>query len=105
MDVHFTRIVLRIHSPFGQVLFHGRTYTVGIGVEQQQTFRQLAIVQSFAFQQVGNDSLVGTFSYQSRNVLTFVLDAFGIQCRIESELGDLTEELLLKCVGRFIILG
>ena len=105
MDIYFTGIVLGIHGTFSQMFFHGSTDRFTCPVEQQQTFRQLSVIQPFGIQQIGNHRLIIAGSDQCRDIFIFICQANGIQCIIKSETGNLAEEFLFKITGRHIVRG
>ena len=62
-----------IQSTLYQVFLHRRAWSLGIAVEQQESLRQLTVVQAFGLQHVGSHGLVVTGSYQFLDTLALVL--------------------------------
>ena len=104
MDIHLTRIVLRIHRTLSQMLLHRRAYAFGIGMEQQQALRQLTIIQALSFQQIRYDLFILACRFQCRDVFTRILHALLIQSLVEGKLLYLIEKFLLESGGGHLII-
>ena len=94
-----------IEGTLYQMLFHRRTGSLRILVEEQQSLRQLSVVQTLSLQHIGGYGLVLTFGDQGLDTLALVLLAGGIQCLVEGELLDGVEVLLLEVGGRHVVVG
>ena len=74
-------------------------------MEQQQSLRQLSVVQTLGLQHVGGYSLVLTIGHQCLDALALVLLTYSVQSLVEGEVLYLVEVLLLKVGGRRIVVG
>ncbi len=94
-----------IEGTLYQVFLHRGAGTFGIGMEEEHALRQLSVVQALGLEHVGSDSLVVTGSEEGGDILSLVLLTGGVQGVVESELLDVSEELLLEIGGGHIVIG
>ena len=94
-----------IECGLNQMFFHRCASAVGIGVEQKQSFGQLAIIQSLFLQQIGNDIFIFLLLEQGTYTLAIILLALVAQGFTESKVGNVVKELVFKLSGRSVIFG
>ena len=94
-----------IECALHEVFFHWSTWSLGILVEEQESFWQLAVVQTFSLQHVGSDGLIVTVCNQLLDTFALVLLAGSIECIVESEFLNLVEVLLLEVCGGHIVIS
>ena len=93
-------VAFRITCCLNQMFLHRRAHSVIIGMEEEQTFRQLSVVQSFLVQQGGNNCLVVSVGYQFVGGFAFLLQTSAGQFLEKSKMMDIGKELFFKFTHR-----
>src|SRR5574344_304520 len=104
MDICLT-VAGSIHGTFYQMFLHRRTRSVAISVEQEQSLRQLTVVQSFLFKHIGYHLFIFPGSHERFDILTLILLAYLIEGTVECESLNIVKVLFLKIRCRHIIVG
>ena len=94
-----------IEGSFGEMFFDGRLGAVVVGMELEEAFRQLSVVQSVCSQHVGNHFFVVSFFEQGINAFSFVEEASIVQGIEEGEVMDVCEEGFLEVGGWGVVVG
>ena len=74
-------------------------------MEEQQSLRQLTVVQSLGLQHIGSNGLEFTLGNECLDALAFVLLADGIERLVEGKFLNAVEILLLEVGGRHVVIG
>ena len=104
VDVRLT-VRTSIQCCFNKMFLHRCTRTILILMEQQQTLRQLTIVQTLCLKQVCYNSLILAVLNKITNTLAFVLLTFSTKSLLESKLLYIFKEVFLKICCRLIIVS
>ena len=94
-----------IEGALDEVLLHRRARTVLVVVEQEQSFRQLTVVQSFGVEHVGDNGLVVAVGDELHDFLAVVGLALVAEGLAEGKLLDVVEKVFLEVGGRHVVVG
>ena len=103
MDMHHT-LAVGIEGAFHKMLLKWCACSVFIGVEEQQSLRKLSVIESLRLKEISHNGFIVAFTHQGFDILTFILLAHSVECRIEGELHDIVEECLLEIRCRNIVI-